>query len=97
MLLLSSLSAGLLACRSESRPFWTMLRVPNPWLWLGLASEPVLAALLVLMPALARVFAMVPFPLAWLGWMALAPVAVLLADTLHKALLNRRAGARLGG
>jgi hypothetical protein len=55
-----------------------------------LASEPVLAALLVLMPALARVFAMVPFPLAWLGWMALAPVAVLLADTLHKAVLSGR-------
>jgi len=95
-LIVAGQMGALLACRSESRPFWTMLRVPNPWLWLGLASEPVLAALLVLMPALAGVFAMVPFPLAWLGWMALAPVAVLLADTLHKALLNRRAGARLG-
>jgi hypothetical protein len=35
------------------------------------------------------VFATAPFPPAWLGWMVLAPLAVLLADTLHKAVLRK--------
>ncbi len=90
-LIVAGQMGALLACRSTERPFWTMLRVPNPWLWLGLASEPLLASLLVLSPALAGVFATAPFPPAWLGWMALAPLAVLLADTLHKAVLHKAA------
>jgi Ca2+-transporting ATPase len=76
----------LLACRSERRPFWTSLALPNPWLWWGFLSEPALASLVVLLPPLAGVFATAPFPVAWLGWMALAPLVVLLVDTLHKRL-----------
>jgi hypothetical protein len=35
---------ALLACRSDSLPFWRLLPVvPNPLLWLGLLSEPLLA------------------------------------------------------
>jgi Ca2+-transporting ATPase len=74
----------LLACRSEHRPAWEMLGIPNPWLWLGLISEPLLASALVLLPALGALFGMAPFPLAWLGPMALAPVLVILADALDK-------------
>jgi magnesium-transporting ATPase (P-type) len=86
-LIVAGQMGALLACRSSERPFWTMLRLPNPLLWLGFASEPLLASLLVLRPALAGMFAMAPFPPAW---MALAPLTVLLADTLHKAVLSGR-------
>ncbi|MFM7269156.1 MAG: cation-translocating P-type ATPase, partial [Cyanobium sp.] len=85
---------ALLACRSERQPFWQLLDRPNRWLWLGLLSEPLLAALLVLLPALAAVIALAPFPLAWLGWIAIAPLVVLLADTAQKALLARARGDR---
>jgi len=80
---------ALLACRTESLPFWQLLDRPNRWLWLGLLSELLLAALLVLLPALAAVFALAPFPLAWLGWIAITTLVVLLADTAQKALLAR--------
>lgn len=74
----------LLACRSESRPAWAMLAIPNPMLWLGLVSEPLLASALVLLAPVAAVFGMRPFPMAWLGPMALAPLLVILADALDK-------------
>ena len=74
----------LLACRSERRPAWAMLGIPNPMLWLGLVSEPLLASALVLLAPVAAVFGMVPFPMAWLGPMALAPVLVILVDALDK-------------
>jgi len=80
---------NLLACRSASRPFWTLLRVPNPLLWLGFLSEPAVAACLMLIPPLAAVFAMAPVPLEALGGIALTPLAVLAADTLHKASLKK--------
>jgi hypothetical protein len=53
-------------------------------LWLGLVSEPLLASALVLLAPVAAVFGMVPFPMAWLGPMALAPVLVILVDALDK-------------
>jgi hypothetical protein len=74
----------LLACRSERRPAWETLGLPNRWLGLGLVSEPLLTGALVLLPPLAALFGMAPFPLAWLGPMALAPVLVILTDALHK-------------
>ena len=74
----------LLACRSEHRPAWALLGLPNPLLWLGWISEPLLASALVLVAPVAAVFGMVPFPLAWLGPMALAPVLVILVDALDK-------------
>jgi len=86
-LIVAGQMGALLACRSDRRPFWQMLPMPNPLLWLGFFSEPVVAGTLVLLPALAGVFAMAPFPPGWLGGLALAPLAVLLADTAHKAWL----------
>ena len=74
-LIVAGQMGALLACRSERRPFWTALRLPNAWLWCGFLSEPLLASLLVLQPQLASVFGTAPFPPAWLGWLALAPSA----------------------
>ncbi len=95
-LIVAGQMGALLACRSDRRPFWEMLPVANPLLWLGFFSEPVVAGSLVLVPALAGVFAMAAFPAGWLAGLALAPLAVLLADTVHKAALAqvpRRASA----
>ncbi len=80
---------ALLACRSDRRPFWELLPIPNPLLWLGFFSEPVVAGLLVLVAPIAVVFDLARFPLGYLGPIAIAPVAVLLADTLHKGLIRR--------
>jgi Ca2+-transporting ATPase len=74
----------LLACRSDRRPAWALFGLPNPLLWLGWISEPLLASALVLVAPVAAVFGMAPFPLAWLGPMALAPVLVILVDALDK-------------
>ena len=74
----------LLACRSEWRSAWRMLTVPNPLLWFGVLSELVLLAALLLLPALAQVFALVPFPAPWLGLLGLAPLLVVGADALAK-------------
>jgi len=69
---------------------WRRLRVSNRLFWSGLFSEPVVASGLILLPPLAQVFGMMPLPAGWLGWLILSPVAVLLADTLHKRLLSQR-------
>ena len=74
----------LIACRSTVLPFWQRLRVPNALFWGGLISEPLVASALVLLPGLAPIFGMVPLPTDWLAWLPLPPLAVLLADTLHK-------------
>ncbi|MFN5118118.1 MAG: cation-translocating P-type ATPase [Cyanobacteriota bacterium] len=83
-LIVASQMGALLACRSDQLPFWRLLRVPNRLLWLGLASEPLLAAFVVLQPKLQALFSTAAFPLAWLGPMALAPLVVLLVDSLYK-------------
>ena len=90
-LIVASQMGALLACRSELQPFWQTLRRPNHLLWWGFLSEPVVATALVLIPPLAAVFSMAPFPRAWLGWIALAPLLVLAADTAQKAWLSRGA------
>jgi magnesium-transporting ATPase (P-type) len=87
-LIVAGQMGALLACRSREAPFWSRLSSGNGLFWLGLLSEPLVAALLMLVPALAMVFELSPLPQAWLGWLALAPAAVLLADTLHKAWLG---------
>jgi len=84
LLIVAGQMGALLACRSASLPFWQRLRVPNRLFWLGLLSEPMIAALLVLVAPLAAVFSMEPLPRTWLGWLMLAPLLVLMADTLHK-------------
>ncbi|MGB5134847.1 MAG: cation-transporting P-type ATPase [Prochlorococcaceae cyanobacterium] len=89
-LIVAGQMGALLACRSSWRPFWEMLHFPNRLFWIGFLSEPVVAGTLVLVAPLAAVFGTAPFPLAYLGPMALAPVAVLVADTLHKMLIRQR-------
>jgi Ca2+-transporting ATPase len=81
----------LLACRSERRSVWRMIGQPNPLLWLGILSELTLLSALLLLPGLGRSFNMAPFPLAYLPWMALAPLLIMLADDLRKWWLGRRA------
>jgi Ca2+-transporting ATPase len=86
-LIVAGQMGALLACRSDRRPFWELLPTANPLLWLGWWSEPVVAGTLVLVPPIAGVFELSHFPLDDLGPIALAPLAVLLADTAHKRLL----------
>ncbi|MFN9636951.1 MAG: cation-translocating P-type ATPase [Synechococcaceae cyanobacterium] len=88
-LIVAGQMGALLACRSDRQPFWASLRRPNRLLWLGFLSEPVVAATLILVPALAAVFGTAPFPAAWLLPMGLAPLLVLAADTLQKRFTRR--------
>ena len=80
----------LMASRSEWRPAWRLPREANPLLWCGVASELLLLSALVLVPALGAVFSMAPFPLEFLGWMALAPLLIVLADDLRKLRVRGR-------
>jgi Ca2+-transporting ATPase len=85
-LIVAGQMGALLACRSDRLPFWSTLRRPNRLLWLGFLSEPLVAACLILVPALAAVFGTAPFPVRWLGPMGLATLLVLAVDTGHKAI-----------
>jgi magnesium-transporting ATPase (P-type) len=89
-LIVAGQMGALLACRSDRQPFWASLRRPNRLLWLGFLSEPVVAATLILVPALAAVFGTGPFPAAWLLPMGLAPLLVLAADTVQKQAVMKR-------
>ena len=89
-LIVAGQMGALLACRSDRRPFWDLLPIPNRLLWLGCFSEPVVAGILLLVPPIAAAFELAPFPLAYLGPIALAPFAVLLVDTVHKRLVRTR-------
>ncbi|MFY8149608.1 MAG: cation-translocating P-type ATPase [Prochlorococcaceae cyanobacterium] len=88
-LIVAGQMGALLACRSNRQPFWELLRIPNRLLWVGFLSEPVVAGTLVLVAPLAAAFGTAPFPMAYLGPMALAPLAVLLVDTVHKGAHSR--------
>ncbi len=81
---------ALMACRSEWRPSWRLPGGANPLLWLGLLSELLLLAALLRLPALGAIFSLVPFPVAWLGPMALAPLLIVLVDDLRKAWWPRQ-------
>ena len=72
----------VLACRSGWRR--------NSILWGGVAVEIVFTALVLYWPPLAQVMGTAPVPPAWLGWLVLAPLLVLLADQGHRRwrLLN---------
>ncbi|MFO0037608.1 MAG: cation-translocating P-type ATPase [Synechococcaceae cyanobacterium] len=83
-LIVAGQMGALLACRSDRLPFWSTLRRPNRLLWLGFLSEPLVAACLILVPALAAIFGTAPFPLRWLGPMGLATLLVLAVDTAAK-------------
>ncbi|MFN9644777.1 MAG: cation-translocating P-type ATPase [Cyanobacteriota bacterium] len=93
-LIVASQMGTLLACRSDRLPFWALLPIPNPLLWLGWWSEPLVAGTLVLVSPLASVFELARFPLDHLGPIALAPLAVLLVDTLQKRLFRERRRGR---
>ncbi|MEB3165271.1 MAG: cation-transporting P-type ATPase [Cyanobacteriota bacterium] len=88
-LIVAGQMGALLACRSDFRPFWQVLRRPNRLVWLGFVSEPLVAATLVLVAPLAQAFGNAPFPSAWLAPMLLSPLAVLAADSVHKAVRQR--------
>ncbi|MEB3172797.1 MAG: cation-transporting P-type ATPase [Cyanobacteriota bacterium] len=90
VLIVAGQMGALVACRSSLAPFWSRLRVGNGLFWLGLLSEPAVASALVLIPAAAALFDLTALPRPWLGWLALAPAAVLAADTLHKGLQRLR-------
>ncbi len=67
-----------LACRGSRR--WG----PNGLLWGGMIAEIAFTALLLLQPQLAQLMGMAPPPRAWLAWLPLAPLLVLLADSTHR-------------
>lgn len=84
-LIVAGQMGALLACRSDSLPFWRLLGVPNPLLWLGFISEPLLASGLILLPAFAAIFAFLPLSPGHWPLLVAAPCLVLLADTAFKA------------
>ncbi|MFZ9228367.1 MAG: cation-translocating P-type ATPase [Prochlorococcaceae cyanobacterium] len=93
-LIVAGQMGALVACRSREAIFWDRLRVTNGLFWLGLLSEPLVAGVLMLTPALAPVFGLTTLPPSWLGWLVVAPAAVLLADTLHKGWQRLRQARR---
>ncbi|MFM7464516.1 MAG: HAD-IC family P-type ATPase [Cyanobium sp.] len=84
-LIVAGQMGALLACRSDRLPVWRLLGVPNPLLWWGLLSEPLLASALILLPALAGVFGFLPLSPGDGPLLVGAPLVVLLVDTAHKA------------
>ena len=84
-LIVAGQMGALLACRSDSLPFWRLFGVPNPLLWLGFISEPLLASGLILLPAFAAIFAFLPLSPGHWPLLVAAPCLVLLADTAFKA------------
>jgi calcium-translocating P-type ATPase len=81
---------AVLACRGRG---WH----PNPLLWSGIALEIGFTAVLVLWPPLASTYAMAPFPLAWLGWLLLPPLLVLMANRLHQQQAGQKPAEAQGG
>jgi Ca2+-transporting ATPase len=84
----------LLACRSTTRPVLAASGVAgllaNPLLLLGIAWETCLTVALVLVPPLAALMELAPFPSGWLGWMVLAPLLIVLVDDTRKRWFRGR-------
>jgi magnesium-transporting ATPase (P-type) len=95
-LIVAGQMGALLACRSDLQPFWQTLRRPNRLLWVGFCSEPLVAAILILVPALAAVFGLAPIPPAWVLPMGLATLLVLAVDTIDKRIRLNRSVRRNG-
>jgi calcium-translocating P-type ATPase len=86
--------ATALACRSWSRPGWKVGLGNNPLLVGALLATLAVVALLLSVPALARLLGhALPSPLGF-GLAALAFPAVLLADAAHKHWIRRAARLR---
>jgi magnesium-transporting ATPase (P-type) len=82
---------NLFAQRTESTSVWRMRWGRNRFVWVGIATELGLLAILLYVPVLQRLFDTAPFPLShWLFVLAWTPV-LLLADKGRKALVRRRA------
>ncbi|AUX37513.1 ATPase [Sorangium cellulosum] len=67
--------------------FWS-----NPWVAAGLSTEVALAIALLYVPGLNGLFAMAPVGPAWLLWLPGGAAAMVLADALRRAVLDRGAG-----
>lgn len=88
---------NLLAQRTESLSVFQMRWGSNRLVWVGIATELALLALLLYVPVLQRLFDTAPLPLPnWLFLCVCTPI-LLLADEGRKALVRRRARGRLHG
>ena len=82
---------NLFAQRTEIRRSGAHALGQEPLVWVGIATELGLLALLLYVPVLQRLFAMAPFPLGnWLFLCAWMPI-LLIVDEGRKALVRRRA------
>jgi magnesium-transporting ATPase (P-type) len=86
---------NLFAQRTESISVFRMRWGRNRLVWVGMATELALLALLLYVPVLQRLFDTAPLPLHnWLFLFAWTPI-LLIADEGRKALVRRRARERL--
>jgi magnesium-transporting ATPase (P-type) len=86
---------NLFAQRTESISVFRMRWGRNRLVWVGMATELALLALLLYVPVLQRLFDTAPLPLHnWLFLFAWMPI-LLIADEGRKALVRRRARGRL--
>jgi magnesium-transporting ATPase (P-type) len=77
---------NLFVHRSETVSPWRIGGRSNPLIWGGIATELLLLAAIVYLPALQKVFGTAPFPLAgWLFLLAWIP-ALPLVDAARKGL-----------
>jgi P-type Ca2+ transporter type 2C len=88
---------NLFAQRTESTSAFRMRWGRNRLVWIGMATELALLALLLYVPVLQRVFDTAPFPPQnWLLLFTLTPL-LLIAEEGRKALVRRRARGTLSG
>jgi sodium/potassium-transporting ATPase subunit alpha len=82
--------ANVFACRSFSESIFRLGFFSNRLIWMGIASELLLAALIVYHPWGQAIFGTAPLP-AWV-WLHLIPfgLALLLLEELRKLLMRRR-------
>jgi magnesium-transporting ATPase (P-type) len=86
---------NLFAQRTESTSVFRMRWGGNRLVWVGIATELALLALLLYVPVLQRLFDTAPLPLHnWLFLFAWTPI-LLIADEGRKALVRRRARGSL--
>ena len=85
---------NLFAQRTESTSVLRMRWGRNRLVWVGIATELVLLALLIYVPVLQRLFDRHPCPQNWVFLCAWTPI-LLMADEGRKALVRRRARGRL--
>ena len=88
---------NLFAERTERRSFFRYPLFNNPMIWVGIATELILVALLVYFPPMHGLFGTADFPLRyWLFLFAWTP-SLLIVDEIRKAVLRSRERRRSGG